>query len=631
MAKKKMAYQTQRTLTGWAFISPWVIGFLAFTVFPIVYSIVLSFNKVNFGAGETTMEWAGFANFVNALGGGNLSIKGLLVNFLKDELYMVFIINVFAILFAILLNTDIKGRGILRTIFFLPVVVVSGPIMQQLEGALTIPNLDTFSVVQIIGSTFGESVMKLIVDIFTKLIEMFWYSGVQLIIYLSMLQKMDKAMYEAAQMDGASPWESFWKITLPALKPVILINMVYTFIVIATFDSNPIILAISKAINNGKEVPGSGPGLASAYAWIYFALMAIIVAIIFFVFTFSRKKHYGFSFNRDRLGLPMKRYESLATPFANNNKVKKVKKVLYGRNFSDGLIAKTFTYVLLGIVAFAFLYPFITMLLKSLQSPDDVLNPMIGVLPTGFYYQNFIKAFEVLDFWKSLGTSVLYSLVPTVCQVIAACFVGYGLARFQFKGKMVVFALVVLTFLVPSQITMIPTFMMYVKMGLIGNILTLALPALLGQGLKSAIFILIFYQSFAMIPKELDEAAYIDGANSFKIFYRVAIPLSIPIIIVGFIFSLVWYWNETTLTNLFLNGGQSTLSITTLPMALSQFERSFAELTNQNGGTDSIATAFNQAILMAGTLVSMIPLLLLYFVLQRWFVEGIDRAGLTGL
>ena len=118
---------------------------------------------------------------------------------------------------------------------------------------------------------------------------MFWYSGVQLIIYLSMLQKMDKSMYEAAQMDGASPWESFWKITLPALKPVILINLVYTFIVLATFDNNPIVKIISDTIT--AEHADKGPGLAAAYAWIYFALMAVVVIIIFLAFTVNKKKY----------------------------------------------------------------------------------------------------------------------------------------------------------------------------------------------------------------------------------------------------------------------------------------------------------------------------------------------------
>ena len=186
--------------------------------------------------------------------------------------------------------------------------------------------------------------------------------------------------------------------------------------------------------------------------------------------------------------------------------------------------------------------------------------------------------------------------------------------------------LIVMTFIIPSQVTMIPTFMMYTELGFIGSIWTIGLPALFGQGLKSAIFILIFFQSFTMIPKDLDEAAYIDGANSFQVFTKIAIPLSIPILIVGFIFSFVWYWNETYLLNMYVGS-----HATTLPRQLAAFEATYAEfLKTQQGTGDTLATALNEAIYMSGTLVTILPLLLLYFVLQRWFVEGIDRAGLTG-
>ena len=164
-------------------------------------------------------------------------------------------------------------------------------------------------------------------------------------------------------------------------------------------------------------------------------------------------------------------------------------------------------------------------------------------------------------------------------------------------------------------------------MGLLGNIATFALPAALGQGLRSTIFIMLFFAFFSMLPKELDEAAEIDGASKFGIFIRVAIPLSIPMFIVGFIFSFVWYWNETYLTALYMP------NVKTLPMQLASFADSFRQLIN--GSQDSNAGAgyqneLNEAIYMAGTIISILPLLIFYFVLQRWFVEGIDKAGLTG-
>ena len=612
----KLKHQTTRELTGWAFISPWVIGFLVFVLYPICYSLFLSFNDVTISATKEGIitQFVGLGNYQAAFS-TNMACLEAIVTFLKDSIFMVFIVNVFAVMFAVLLNTKIKARGFFRTLFFLPVVIVSGPVMSELvaKEIITMPNLGEFGIIRIIGETFGASIQEVITTSFSSLIYMFWYSGVQLIIYLSMIQKMDKSMYEAAQMDGASPWESFWKITLPALKPVILINVAYTFILCASKDDNPVVNVIRATMDS--KVRGEGYGLATAFAWIYFAVLAVVVVIIFLAFYLRKGKKYGISFNRDRLGLPLDRYEKKVTKFNSLPAVKKTKRFFLGRNVSDGFIAKFFTYLLL----------IVDMLLMSLQSPEDVLNPMIASLPSSFYFDNFTVAFKVLDFWDSLGQSVYYSLIPTICQVVAAGFIGYGLARFKFKGNMVVMLLVVITFLLPAQVTMIPTFLMYKNLGILDSVLAFALPAISGQGLKSAIFILIFFQSFSMIPKELDEAAYIDGANSFKVFYKIAIPLSIPIFIVGFIFSFVWYWNETYLTSLYIEGAN------TLPMALSQFAASFAEQPGISGsGAATLENTLNDAIYMAGTLISIIPLLLLYFVLQRWFVEGIDRAGLTG-
>ena len=130
-----------------------------------------------------------------------------------------------------------------------------------------------------------------------------------------------------------------------------------------------------------------------------------------------------------------------------------------------------------------------------------------------------------------------------------------------------------------------------------------------------------------MLPKELDEAAMLDGASRFKIFYKVAIPLSVTIFIVAFIFSFVWYWNETYLTSLYIRDAS------TLPMQLSRFAESYKSVyqSASSGGAGGYTDKLNDAIYMAGTLISILPLLLMYFVLQKWFVKGIDKTGLGGM
>ena len=622
--KKHLTNDQREGLTGLLFISPWIIGFLLFGAFPIFYSLFLSFNKVTIASDGIETTFIGIDNFRAAFTTDRTMISSLLA-FLKESVIMVFIINVFAVLFAVILNGNIKGRGFFRTIFFLPVVIVSGPVMKELleKNVIVMSTISDFSIVSMLGQTFGANVQNFIVETFQNLVYMFWFSGVQLIVYLTVLQKMDHSMYEASEMDGASVWEQFWKITLPSLKTAIFINLIYTLILLATFDNNGVITVIKQVMFDTQE--GRGFGFSSALAWIYFVVIALIIALLFVIFfvRIKRKPKYhpyieGYERKTDRYKLQPNFFNS--TP-----RGKKIKRKLLGRNLSDGIIVKIFTYALLIVMSFAFLYPFIYLLLKSLQSPDDVLNPTVALIPTSLYFQNFAKAFKTLGFFKSLGQSVYISIIPTILQVVSTSFVGYGLAKFKFKGKKIVFGLIIASFIIPPQILMIPTYVTYSKLNLLGSVLTFALPAAFAQGLKNAIFILLFYEFFIMLPRELDEAAMLDGASRIKIYFRVAIPLSVTMFIVAFIFSFVWYWNETYLTSLYIRDAS------TLPMQLSRFAESYRSLYASSGSASTYTDKLNDAIYMAGTLISILPLLLMYFVLQKWFVKGIDKTGLGGM
>ena len=623
--KKKLTNEQRENLTGLAFISPWIIGFLLFGAFPIFYSLFLSFNKVTITSDGIVTSFVGIDNFRRAFTTDRTMIAALL-SFLKESVVMVFVINVFAVLFAVILNGNIKGRGFFRTIFFLPVVIVSGPVMKELldKNVIVMSTIADFNIVNLLGQTFGANVQSFIVKTFENLVYMFWFSGVQLIVYLTVLQKMDHSMYEASEMDGASVWEQFWKITLPSLKTAIFINLIYTLILLATFDNNGVIVVIKQLM---FDTQGGGFGFSSALAWIYFVVIALIIALLFVIFFVRIKttpKYHPYIEGYER---KTDRYKLQPNFFNSTPKGKKIKRKLLGRNLSDGIIVKVFTYALLIVMSFAFLYPFIYLLLKSLQSPDDVLNPTVGLIPTSLYFDNFVKAFKTLGFFKALGQSAYLAIIPTILQVVSTSFVGYGLAKFKFKGKKIVFGFIIASFIIPPQILMIPTYVTYSKLNLLGSVLTFALPAMFAQGLKNAIFILLFYEFFIMLPKELDEAAMLDGASRFKIFYKVAIPLSVTIFIVAFIFSFVWYWNETYLTSLYIRDAS------TLPMQLSRFAESYKSVyqSASSGGAGGYTDKLNDAIYMAGTLISILPLLLMYFVLQKWFVKGIDKTGLGGM
>jgi len=263
------------------------------------------------------------------------------------------------------------------------------------------------------------------------------------------------------------------------------------------------------------------------------------------------------------------------------------------------------------------------MLVTSMKSPSDLLNPMVQWVPTQFYSGNYEKAFRVLAYPTTLANSIMVSVIPSVITAAVCSLVGYGLARYRFFGKNIMFALILATFIIPAQNTIIPQMLTYKELGLLGNIFSLILPAIFGQGFRSAIFILIFYQTFLSMPRVLEEAARLDGASDLKIFFQIALPASIPAFIITIIFSTVWYWNETYLTVVFLEGG-----IQTLPMQLSKFVQAYENLYPP--GMVNIFDRLNEAVKLSGTFLNILPLLVMYFILQKWFVESVERSGITG-
>lgn len=619
--KKKMTLKFRENMLGYSFLSPWIIGFIIFTIYPIIYSLYLSLNDVKATAEGLKLSFLGFKNYQRAFVFDRVMILDLGA-FLKDALIMIIVINVFALIFALILNLNIKGKNFFRTLFFLPVVIVSGPVINELvkQNILVLPGISDFRVIEMFSEIFGNKFGELIVNIFSRLIYMFWFSGVQIIIFLAVLQKLDREIYEAAEIDGASPWESFWKLTLPTLKPIFLINIIYTFIMLATFSENKVIIDIKDAIIDVDE----GYGYASALAWIYFVTLVLVVLGIFLLFSVRVKQSHKVSFYTEGYVYNKTRYQFKPSWINKNKHAAKAKNILLGKHGLDGLLVKIFIYLLIISVGFAFAYPIIYLVLKSFHNPQDVLDPTVGLIPSKFYLDNFKTSLKVLGFWNSLKDSLIISVLPATAQVISTAIIGYGLSRYNFKGKKVLIVLVLFTFIIPPQILMIPTVLFYKKIGIVDTVLSIVLPALFGQGIKSAIFIMIFYQFFNMIPKVLDEAAEIDGASPFKIFYRITLPLAVPAIIVVFLFSFVWYWNETYLLSFYMSDVKS------LPIQLSKFATSFRDIFQPDTNVEQVEDMINEAIYMAGILISMVPLLLVYFVLQRWFVEGADRTGIAG-
>ena len=299
---------------------------------------------------------------------------------------------------------------------------------------------------------------------------------------------------------------------------------------------------------------------------------------------------------------------------------------MFGSKEKEGAGKQIVVYGLLICIGFVYLYPILYMFSYSFMNRDDLLDSSVKWIPSTFYLQNYIDAAKSMSFWSSLLKGILIAGLPTLCNVLICMLVGYGFARFEFKGKKILMALLIFSYILPSQVTMIPTYVLYNDTGILGTIWAFVLPAVFGNGLNAPIFILIFYQFFKQVPKVLIEAAQIDGAGYLKSFIKIAVPSAAPAILTVFLFSFVWYWNESYLTELYVQG-LSTKSIwVNLVVQLKNFDASFNTLAT----TGDTATSLNECVRMAATALSILPLLIMYFFLQKYFVESIDRTGITG-
>ncbi len=299
--------------------------------------------------------------------------------------------------------------------------------------------------------------------------------------------------------------------------------------------------------------------------------------------------------------------------------VQRIKHKLLGNNMMEGIVGKTAIYLLLSIVGFIYVYPIINMFSYSIKDLSDLVNPAVRWIPTKIYLENYRTSFIVLDYGKTLLFSLAVTLVPAILQTITTSFAGYGLAKFKIRGKVILFIIILMTYLVPIQVYMIPRYVLFNKLGILDSAWAIIFPATFGQGLSSAIFILIFYQFFRMQPKALDESAEIDGASPYQIFTKIGVPLASPAYITAFLFSFVWYWNETYISSLFIG-----TNLYTLQLKLLNFQSQFALSSGLS------QQAVNEAIKYSATILIILPVLIVYIIMQKWFVEGIDRTGITG-
>jgi ABC-type sugar transport system permease subunit len=276
MAGIRITNTRRRAMVGMAFVGPWIAGFFVFSLWPMIYSLYLSFRNVKVTPLGIKTEYVKWANYKYAFFSDPTFVEKVL-HYLREMVLNVPIIVTFSLIIALLINQKIQFRGIFRTIFFLPVIITSGPVINELlnQGVTTIPNIESYGMFSMIKDTLSPAVAEPVLYLFKQIIMVLWFSGVQILIFLAGLQKVDQSMYEAARIDGASPWESFWKVTLPVMKPLVLVNVIYTIVYISTFALNEIIVMIKDNMFSAM----TGFGYATALAWIYFVIIALMLGI----------------------------------------------------------------------------------------------------------------------------------------------------------------------------------------------------------------------------------------------------------------------------------------------------------------------------------------------------------------
>lgn len=303
---------------------------------------------------------------------------------------------------------------------------------------------------------------------------------------------------------------------------------------------------------------------------------------------------------------------------------------------TGGFLAGFYRYVLLISMGYVIIYPLLFMISTSFKTRAAFLDPSIVWIPRVFTSENYTNAVKALNLPSSLYSSLLYEIVSAGIEIVSCSVAAYGMARFDFKIKPVLNALLILLIFIPPQMIIIPMMMNFANLDLFGilgavsklagtdltvntlnTVLPFYLPSLLAVGLRSGIIIFIYIQFFKGLPKELEEAAWIDGAGPLKTYLKIALPSSGVVILTVSVFSVIWHWNDYYLAVMYTSGK--------FPLAVCL--NTIRETLSTMG---VYATTQAAAIIMAACVMFVAPMLIMYMILQNKFIKSIDRVGITG-
>ncbi len=287
--------------------------------------------------------------------------------------------------------------------------------------------------------------------------------------------------------------------------------------------------------------------------------------------------------------------------------------------------------ILIG-VGYTILSPIIGMIVSSIASTEDIYNPMMFLLPKHPTMEKYALVIERMDYYKTILKDLIYVATLTAIQVLVCSMVGYGFARFQFPFKKLLFGCVVLMITIPMHTIMLPIYVTFKSFdpfgivtaikgspGIMGTVVPMYLMTILGCGVRSGLYIYIFNQFFRGLPKEIEEAALVDGAGTWYTYFRIMLVNAKPAVITVAVFSLVWQFNDTFYSKLFLVSEDVVISKKVSSLA--------SVLANQD---KILNVTIQQQYTNAGILLVILPVLVLYLILQKRFIEGVERSGIVG-
>ena len=288
LKRRKMSYERRKGLVGYAFIGLWLVGFFLMYLKPLIESLIYSFNELEITTSGFDMTWKGFDNYKYIFTDDHEYLPALW-GALGDLVYQVPLILVFSLILAMLVNQKFFGRTVARAVFFLPVIIASGVVLNVINGDTasklmqsgekTSQMFQVTSLAEMLqGLNLPSEITGFIVGAANNIFALMWQSGIQIVLFLASLQTIPGSLYEAASIDGGTKWEIFWKVTFPMITPILLVNLVYTITDSFTATGNKVMQLILNAVQEKLDFDYS-----ASLAWLYFLIIIVILGIVILI------------------------------------------------------------------------------------------------------------------------------------------------------------------------------------------------------------------------------------------------------------------------------------------------------------------------------------------------------------